>query len=300
MTRRYAAIFLALSAIWGSSYMFIKLGLNGGFEPLSLVAVRLLLGTVLMAVIMRRQGLALPRQRQVIISLAILGFMNNFIPFTLITWGEQFIDSNLAAILNSTTPLFAVILAHFFLADERLTWRRAAGVMLGFIGVTILFAPDLVLRTSANKLLGQVAVVLAAVGYAASTVFGRRRLVGVPAPVASTLQLGFAFLWTIGPALVIERPWQLQPTPLAWFSAIWLGLLSTGLAYLLYFTLLHVIGATPTTMVTYVLPIFAVLFGVVLLDEPLRWTQPLALATIFAGVWLANQRRGRPSSSEAA
>lgn len=298
MPRKHAAIFLALSAIWGSSYMFIKLGLNDGFEPFSLVAVRLLLGAVLMAVIMRRQGLGLPRQRRVITALAILGFMNNFIPFSLITWGEQFIDSNLAAILNSTTPLFAAVLSHFFLADERLTWRRVAGVALGFLGVVILFAPDLVVGAGANKILGQAAVVLAAVGYAASTVFGRRRLVGVPAPVASTLQLSFAFLWTLGPALLVERPWQLQITPLAWFSAIWLGLLSTGLAYLLYFTLLHVIGATPTTMVTYVIPLFAVLFGVVLLDEPLRWSQPLALATIFAGVWLANRRRSRPLTAK--
>lgn len=290
MTRKHAALFLALSAIWGSSYMFIKLGLVGGFEPFTLVAVRLLLGAVLMAVVMRRQGLSLPRERSLILSLAFLGFLNNFIPFSLITWGEQYIDSNLAAILNSTTPLFAVILAHFFLADERLTWRRAAGVFLGFIGVVILFAPDLVLGTGANRLWGQIAVVIAAMGYAASTVFGRRRLRGVPPPVSSTLQLSFAFLWTLGPALVIDRPWHLQPTALAWFSVIWLGLLSTGLAYLLYFTLLHAIGATPTTMVTYVIPLFAVLFGVVLLNEPLRWTQPLALATIFAGVWLANRR----------
>ncbi len=292
MTRKNAAIFVALSAIWGSSYMFIKLGVTGGFEPFSLVAVRLFLGAVLMAVIMRRQRLPLPRQRSVLYSLAFLGFMNNFIPFSLITWGEQYIDSNLAAILNSTTPLFAVILAHFFLADERLNWRRGAGVLLGFIGVVVLFAPDLVLGAGANRIWGQIAVVVAALGYAASTVFGRRRLRGVPAPVASTLQLSFAFLWTLGPALIVERPWHLSPTPLAWFAAIWLGLLSTGLAYLLYFTLLHIIGATPTTMVTYVIPIFAVLFGVVLLDEPLRWTQPVALATIFAGVWLANRRGG--------
>lgn len=295
MTRKNAAIFLALSAIWGSSYMFIKVGVTGGFEPFSLVAVRLFLGAVLMAVIMRRQGLPFPRERSVLLSLAFLGFLNNFIPFSLITWGEQYIDSNLAAILNSTTPLFAVILAHFFLADERLNWRRGAGVLLGFAGVVVLFAPDLVFGSGANRILGQIAVVVAALGYAASTVFGRRRLRGVPAPVASTLQLSFAFLWTLGPALIVERPWHLNPTPLAWFAAIWLGLLSTGLAYLLYFTLLHVIGATPTTMVTYVIPLFAVVFGVVLLDEPLRWTQPVALATIFAGVWLANRGGGSRS-----
>ncbi len=291
MTRKHAFLFLTLSAIWGSSYMFIKVGLQGGFHPLSLVALRLLLGALLMAILVWRQRLPLPTDRSVLLSLAFLGFLNNFIPFSLITWGEQYIDSNLAAILNSTTPLFAVILSNFFLIDEPLTRRRTAGVLLGFLGVVILFAPDLVQGVGANRLAGQIAVVLAAGGYAASSVFGRKRLRGVPPPVASAAQLGFAFLWTLGPALAFDRPWQLHLTGLAWFAAIWLGLLSTGLAYLLYFTLLHAIGATPTTMVTYVIPLFAVVFGVVLLGEPLRWSQPLALATIFAGVWLANRRQ---------
>jgi drug/metabolite transporter (DMT)-like permease len=292
MKRKDALVFLTLSAIWGSSFMFIKLGLEGGLTPLTLVAIRLGLGALVMAALVHRQGLPFPPGKELLPALAFLGFINNAVPFTLITWGEQYISSGLTAILNSTVPLFAVVLSHLFLADERLNRRRVAGVMLGFLGVVFLFAPDLVhvMATVRGRLAGQLAIILASAGYAMGSVFTRRRLQGVPAAVLAASQLGFAFLWMVVPALVWEQPWRLRPDGMAWFAVVWLGVLGSGVAYFLFFLLIKAIGATPTTMVTYVIPLFAVVFGLVILREPLHWSYGAAMGLIFAGVGLANRR----------
>jgi len=288
MTKKDIAIFAILSAVWGSSFMFIKLGLEGGFTPMTLVSLRLLFGALLMAGIALRRGHHLPAQGRVLASIAFLGLINNVVPFSLITWSEQHIDSSLAAILNSTVPLFAVILSHFALADESFTWRRGVGVSLGFGGVLVLFAPGLTVAGGSAALWGQLAVIVASAGYAIGSVFARKHLQRVPAPVLTTIQLGFALLWTL-PLTALERPWTLEPTALAWFAVVWLGLLGTGLAYLLFFVLLRSIGATPTTMVTYVIPLFAVIFGVLFLREQLHWEHLLALVFIFTGVALVNR-----------
>lgn len=294
MTRKDLTLFLALSAIWGSSFMFIKLGLEGGFSPMTLVSLRLFFGAGIMLVIVRQRGERIPRQARVLGAIALLGLINNVVPFSLITWSEQSIDSSLAAILNSTVPLFAVVLSHFALADESFTWQRGLGVLLGFGGVLVLFAPGLLSGADNTLLLGQLAVIGASAGYAMGSVFARKYLGDLPAPVLSALQLALALLWTL-PLTAWERPWQAQPTALAWVSAIWLGILGTGLAYLMFFVLLRSIGATPTTMVTYVIPVFAVIFGVLFLREQLRWEQFVALALIFAGVRLVNRRRRLPA-----
>lgn len=289
MTRKDATLFVLLSAIWGSSFMFIKLGLLGGFGPLTLVALRLFFGAGVMWLLAFRQGQHLPRSLSVLMGIAFMGLINNAMPFTLITWSEQYIDSGMAAILNSTVPLFAVVFSHFALADESFTARRSMGVLVGFLGVLVLFAPDLLLGVGGNHLLAQLAVILASAGYAVGSVFARKYLNGVAPAVLTATQLGFAFLWVVGPTLWFEQPWTAEPEVMAWVAALWLGVLGSGLAYLVFFVLLRSIGATPTTMVTYVIPLFAVFFGIVFLQERLRWEQLVALLLIIAGVWLVNR-----------
>ncbi len=290
MSRRDAALFITLSAIWGSSFLFIKLGLLGGMGPLTLVMLRLLLGAGAMALLAWRLGERFPRSWRILGIVFIVALINNTLPFSFITWGEQYIPSGLTAILNSTVPLFAVVISHFALSDERFSWHRIAGVTTGFMGVAILFAPDLFSQGVSGAVLGQLAIILASLGYATGSVMARKYLQDVPAAMLSALQLGFALLWVTLPALIFEKPWTQHPTALAWFSVLWLGVLGTGLAYLLFFKLIKSIGATPTTMVTYVIPIFAVIFGVLFLEERLYWAQLAALALIFAGVWLVNRR----------
>ncbi len=290
MTRREASLFLILSAIWGSSFLFIKLGLLGGMGPLTMVMVRLTLGSAAMGLLAWKLGEAIPRSARILAIIFLVALVNNTLPFSLITWGEQFISSGLTAILNSTVPLFAVVLSHFTLADERFTWARVTGVLVGFLGVTTLFAPDLVSQGMSGAVMGQLAVILGSLGYAAGSVIARKHLQEVPSATLSALQLAFALLWILIPALWLEKPWSQSPTALAWFSAAWLGLLGTGLAYLIFYRLLKSIGATPATMVTYVIPVFAVIFGIIFLHERLYWMQVVALALIFAGVWLVNRR----------
>ncbi len=290
MSRRDAARFIILSAIWGSSFLFIKLGLLGGMGPLTLVMLRLLLGAAAMALLAWKLGEHLPPGWRIIGVIFLVALVNNALPFSLITWGEQHIPSSLTAILNSSVPLFTVVISHFALSDERFTWSRVAGVTMGFLGVFILFAPDLLTQGLSGAVVGQLAIVLATLGYATGSVITRKYLQGVPSATLAALQLGFALLWMLPPALLWEKPWTLQPTALAWFSVLWLGFLSTGLAYFIFFQLIKSIGATPTTLVTYVIPVFAVIFGVIFLDERLYWAQLAALALIAAGVWLVNRR----------
>ncbi len=290
MSRRDTALFLTLSAIWGSSFLFIKLGLLGGLGPLTLVTLRLLFGAGAMGLFAWKLGEALPRSYRILGIIVLVALVNNALPFSLITWGEQFIPSGLTAILNSSVPLFAVVISHFALSDERLSWQRVVGVAVGFMGVAILFAPDILSEGLNGAVIGQLAIILASLGYAIGSVIARKYLHDVSAAMLSALQLGFALLWMGLPALILEHPWTLSPTPLAWFSAIWLGLLGTGVAYFLFFQLIKSIGATPTTMVTYVIPIFAVIFGIIFLDERFYWMQLAALALIFAGVWMVTRK----------
>ncbi|HHB89946.1 MAG TPA: DMT family transporter [Anaerolineae bacterium] len=290
MTRREASLFLILSAIWGSSFLFIKLGLLGGMGPLTMVMIRLALGSVSMGLLAWKLGESIPRSGRILAIIFLVALVNNTLPFSLITWGEQFIPSGLTAILNSTTPLFAVIIAHVALADERFTWSRVVGVIVGFMGVVTLFVPDLISQGMGGAVIGQLAVILGSLGYASGSVIARKYLHHVPSATLSALQLAIALLWILIPTLWLEKPWTQSPTLLAWFSAAWLGLLGTGLAYLIFYRLLKSIGATPATMVTYVIPIFAVIFGVIFLNEQLYWMQLVALALIFVGVWLVNRR----------
>ena len=280
MSRRDAARFIILSAIWGSSFLFIKLGLLGGMGPLTLVMLRLLLGAAAMALLAWKLGEHLPPGWRIIGVIFLVALVNNALPFSLITWGEQHIPSSLTAILNSSVPLFTVVISHFALSDERFTWSRVAGVTMGFLGVFILFAPDLLTQGLSGAVVGQLAIVLATLGYATGSVITRKYLQGVPSATLAALQLGFALLWMLPPVLLWEKPWTLQPTALAWFSVLWLGFLSTGLAYFIFFQLIKSIGATPTTLVTYVIPVFAVIFGVIFLDERLYWAQLAALPVI--------------------
>lgn len=306
MKARDWVIFWTLGLIWGSSFLWIKVALEN-VGPFTLVAWRLLIGVAGLAVVVAVRRPTFPRQRKVYAMLALLGLTNTALPFLLITWGEQSIDSAVASILNGTVPLFAMIIAHFALKDDRMTWARVAGLILGFVGVVVLMSGELEPGRLGAGGLGQLAVLLAAVLYAFSSVFARKNLHGLTPEVQAFVPLIVAdvLIWT--GAIAIEAPSLVPTTGLTWFALAWLGLLGSCVAYLLLFTLLHRVGPTRTTMVTYVFPVVGLVLGIVFLDEALTVQLVVGALMIVAGILVVNgasllrsRRARRPDEATAA
>jgi drug/metabolite transporter (DMT)-like permease len=280
--------FILLGTIWGSSFLWIKIAVQE-IGPLLLVALRLLFGIFALLVVVAYNRPQWPRQRRVWVNLALLGLINNALPYTLISWGEQYIDSAVAAVLNSTTPLFTMLIAHLFLTDDHMTRQRVISLFLGFTGIVLLFSRDL-LAGPQGSLLGQMAVLLASISYAFASVFARRTTRGLSPVVQALVPLLSAdlLLWTLAPAA--ESPLTLPQLPLTWLSLIWLGVLGTGAAFLLYFYLLHSVGPTRTVLVTYIFPLVGVALGVIFLNESLDWQLMAGAVMVIASVVLVNTR----------
>ena len=214
-----------------------------------------------------------------------MGFLSGALPYTLIAWGEQYIHSSLAALLQATMPIFTVMLAVFLAVDERLTWTAVVGVALGFVGVAVLMLPDLRQGLRTN-LLGQLAIVASSLSYAGATVFARNRLRGQP-PLTSTMgQLTTGALFTVPLSLLIDRPFDLSPSLPAVASWLALTILGTVIAYVIYYALIERTSATFVSTVTYVIPIFGLMLGALVLHEPITINLIVSTILIIVGVLL--------------
>jgi drug/metabolite transporter (DMT)-like permease len=290
MTIRNWSAFLLLGLIWGTSFLWIKIGVRE-LEPFTLVGFRLLFGLLAMSIVILVRRPAFPRSRRTWFFLVLMGITNTALPFVLITWGEVSVDSAVASVLNSSMPLFTLVIAHFFLADERMTLPRVLGLALGFCGILLLFSRDLQRGTS-QGILGQLAILAAALSYAVSSVYARRTLKEVSTLVQAFIPLVVAdsLMW-LG-AFSLERPFHIPQLPLTWVAVAWLGVLGSAAAYLLYYFLLHRVGSTRTSLVTYVFPVVGVAAGVLFLDEQLDWHLALGALLIVAGIVIVNRRHG--------
>lgn len=279
--------FWLLGAIWGSSFLWIKIAV-ADIGPVTLVAFRLLFGLIGLLGVMRLQGQPLPRSRALLPAFLFMGLFNATLPISLISWGETRIDSGLASILNGTVPLFAIVIAHYWLTDEKITAPRVLGLVLGFAGVVVLVSGDLNPGALGGSLLGQLAVLAASASYATAAIFSRRYLRNQPPVVQGTMVLltadAFAWLGVMG----LERPLRLPALPITWIAIAWLGLLGSCVAYLLYFYLINVWGPTRTSVVTYVFPIIGLLLGIVFLNERPGWRLFAGTALIVAGILMIN------------
>jgi len=282
-------LLLALTAMWGSAFMFIKLGI-ATVPPATLVASRLALGALLLYTVMRMRGLALPALGRRWIAFAVLAIVGNSAPFYLISWGQQFIDSALAGILMAVMPLTTLLLAHFFVAGERLTANRALGFSVGFSGILVLMGPAVIsgLGGSLLEVTAQATVLAGALCYAANSVMARR-LVAADFLVASTSVLIVASLVTAPLALVLDRPWTLAPSVSSTAAIVWLGIGPTALATLLYFRLIAAAGPTFMALVNYLSPLVALLAGVLLLGEKPGVTAFAGLGLILLGIALSRR-----------
>lgn len=281
--------FWGLGLIWGTSFLWIKIAVSE-VSPYVLVGFRTLFGTLGLLVLIlfaRKSSLNWKDLRPWFLPFLAVGLFNVALPWILISWSEQYISSAVASILNSTTPLFTMIFAPLMLSDDRLTLPKIAGLLIGFAGVVVMFAPELSQRLDSN-LLGQGAMLLATCSYALGGVLVRRNGRAISPEIQSFLQLSLATLLVWAFTFSFERPIVLPRLPLTWLGLVWLGLLGSCIAYILYFSLIHSLGPTRAAMVTYVLPLVGVILGVVFLGERPQWQAFAGGLLILSGIATVN------------
>ncbi len=289
MQPKHWTAFIILGGVWSASFLWIKLALDE-IGPFTLVAYRVLFGVLFAGGAVFLQRKAWPRSWADWFPFLILGVTSIAIPFFLITWGELSIDSAVASILNATVPLFTIVIAHLFLHDDKMTVQRVLGLFVGFIGVVVLLSEDLTAGAHSSTL-GQAAVIVASIFYAASSVYARRKTQSAPGLVrgAAPLVSATAIMWMIAP--VIESPFKIPQLPLTWIAVLWLGVLGSGLALILWYYLLHEIGPTRTGMVTYIFPLGGVILGVIFLNEHLSWQLAVGALLIISSIIVVNWKR---------
>ena len=265
--------------------MWIKIAVQE-VGPITLVAFRVLFGLLFGFVVIFIQRIPLPRTMKEWSPLLLLGLTNVAAPFFLISWGEKSIDSGVASILDATVPLFTILIAHFLLRDDKMTLPKVLGLLIGFGGVVVLMSKDL--DASTSSLLGQLAVIVASMFYAGSSVIVRKTTEDTPGVLRSAgpLVSATAFMW-LGVAL-FESPLKIPQVGLTWLALLWLGVLGSGLAFVMAFYLIHEIGPTRATMVTYLFPLGGVILGVTILHEQLTWNLIVGAILIVASLVVAN------------
>jgi drug/metabolite transporter (DMT)-like permease len=279
-----------LSVLWGGSFFFVGIAVKE-LPPLTIVVLRVGLAAGMLYLTLRMLGLRLPRDRGAWAAFFGMGLLNNAIPFCLIVWAQTHIASGLAAILNATTPLFTVVVAHLFTNDERITGNRLAGVLVGLVGVMVTIGST-ALQGLGSDVAAQLAVLGAAMSYAFAGVFGRRfARLGVTPMAAATGQVTAATIMLLPLALLVDRPWTL-PMPSAATIAAILGTaaLSTAVGYILYFRILATAGATNLLLVTLLIPVSAILLGALVLGERLSAQHFMGMALIGAGLAVIDGR----------
>lgn len=276
-----------LASLWGPSFLFIKVAVED-IPPLTLVVGRVGVAALLLYFILRIQGRNLPKFGPVWKHFAVMAFVQNAFPFALFNWGEQHIDSALAAILNGTTPLFTILLAHYFVEDDRLTPAKVGGVLIGFGGLVLLIVPSLVDGIQATTW-GLLAIAVAAASYGVAIVYSRLNLRGQPPLVAPTAQLGLAALFMLPLSLIFEQPYSLPLPSLTSLGALLaLAVFGTAVAFVVYYRIIEQVSASYVSMVTYLVPVFGVVLGVLVLNEQLTWNAYAGCGLILTGVMIVN------------
>ena len=292
-------IFLALGFCWGTSYLFIKIGVQS-LPPFTLIAGRLGIGALLLGAVLVAARERLPRDPAVYRHFVMMAILNIAIPFTLITWGEQSIDSALAAILTATVPLFTIVVAALVLSDEPITANRLAGLVIGFFGVVVLTARSTAatgtdatgVAGGPGQLGGELALVGASVSYAVGNVYARHFVRGQRPMISAFFQVFLALLIVAGLAVLLERPGTVVARSDALLAVVWLGVFGSGVAYLLFFRLLAAWGSTRSSLVAYLLPIVGIVAGGLVLREEVDAQVLAGTALIIGGVGLVNSRFG--------
>lgn len=277
-------LLLALSFLWGGSFFFNGVAVKE-LPTLTVVVARVALAAAILLLVLRIVGSAMPSGRRVWTALFGMGFLNNALPFSLIVWGQSHIASGLASILNATTPLFTVVVAHMLTSDEKMTGARLIGVVIGLSGVAYMIGGSSLLTLGVD-VAAQFACLAAAISYAFAGVYGRRfKAMGVTPLQAAAGQVLASSVLLVPAMLLVDQPWKLPiPSTAAMLALFGVAALSTALAYVLYFRILSTAGATNLLLVTFLIPVSAILLGVVVLGESLQLKHLVGMALIGVGL----------------
>ncbi len=279
-------LLLLLSVLWGGSFFFFKVLVDAQLPPFTIVLGRVGIAAIALLSIVYSSGRRMPKSPAVWGAFLVMGALNNVLPFSLIVFGETQISSGLASIFNATTPIFTVLLAQVLTSDERLTSGKIAGIVLGLLGVVVLIGPAAVHGLNVASI-AQLACLGAAFIYGCAGIYGRRfKAMGVAPIVTAAGQVCGSTIIMIPLAAIVDRPWSLAhaPSSTAWWAMIALALLSTAVAYIIYFRILSVAGATNLLLVTFLIPVSALVLGTFVLGERLGVTAFAGMAIIFLGL----------------
>ena len=289
MGTREWVLLVFLSTLWGGAFFFGAIAVKQ-VEPFTLAFLRMGLAALALALVAALLGLKLPKSRDLWISLALLGVVGTAAPFSLIYWGQTEINSGLASILNAATPLWTIVVAHFFTTDEKFTLRRFLGVLTGLAGVAVIMAPSVRVSWSDSPLLAEASILGAGLCYAVAGVFAKR-FKEVPPVILSCGQLAFGALFILPVVFAFDQPFS-RPAPdaVAIAAVLAIALLSTALAFIIYFEILRVAGATNVMLVTLLVPVSAIFLGALILGEALAARHFAGLALIACGLMLIDGR----------
>ncbi len=279
-----------LSILWGGAFFLIEVGLRS-YPPITLVFMRLVLAVPPMWIAMRLMGERLPTEPRIWGLLAIVGALNCALPFILFFWGQQYLDSGYASILNATTPLWGVITAHFLTSDEKATPARIVGVLIGMAGIVVMVGPE-AMKGLSNNLLAQLACIISTIFYSFAAIYGRRLSQTELTPMAvATGQTMMAALMMVPIVVVMDQPWTMAAPRLdSTLAGITLAIFSTALAYTLYFRLIDRSGASNAQLVAFLMPILAVILGIAFLGESLSGGQIAGAGLIAVGLAILDGR----------
>lgn len=288
------ALLLVLATLWGGSYSFIKIGVET-IPPLTLIAARTLIAGLILLAVIRWRGLRLPRDPASWRRFLTQALLNSVVPFTLIAWAERSVEAGLASILNGTTPVFVFLISLAITPNQRPDWRKGLGVLAGIAGVGLIVGVD-AFSGLGHAVLPQLAIVAATVAYACAALFGRNFAGMDPLlPAAGSMLTGTALL--IPAALIVDRPWTLAPSQESILALLALAIVSTALAFAIYFRLIRTLGAVGTTAVSYLRVPIGVVIGLVFLGETLSSTAWAGLSLVVLGVMAMTlpERRAGPA-----
>lgn len=289
MKNKNLLLLILLASCWGPSFLFIKIAV-AEVSPMMVAGLRIGIGAIVLNLILLFRKERLPFTLSFWKKVFVAGFFAQALPFTLINWGEQFVDSSIASLLNGLTPLSTIVLAQLMLKDEQMTKGKVRGVLLGLLGLCILVAPSLVEGVTGTTQ-GILAITLAAISYGVGLVYIRKNLLDVPAIHAPAAQLLSVTIYLIPIGFIVSPEFILTEVSIGALISIGiLGLFGTAIAFILYFKLLERTSAGYVSMVTFLMPIYGVILGIIFLDEPLTVWMLLGATSILSGISQVNKR----------